>query len=447
MSALVVLARVLKEKGRHEEAAQRLRQALKINDKDADAHLELGSVLLDLGLAQEALQHYDKVSALDPGASSAHMGIGRALAGLGRLDQARRAFQAAAALKPNDAQIYYQLSLVTRFEPESPDLKAMHGLLQREATLSMDDQIALNFALGKAFSDVGKFEESFEHLSRGNALKHRQARYDEAQTLGLMERIKSTFTKDVMRAKSQFGNLSSLPVFVVGMQRSGSTLVEQILASHPGCFGAGELPYIGAIARDLRGDDLAVFPEAVRSLAAEQIHALSAGVHDALKRRSPSAKRITDKMPNNFLNLGLINLLFPNARIVHTRRDPRDTAISCFATLFGEGLVFSCDLGELARFYKGYLALMAHWREVLPEGVMLDVDYESVVDDIEAEARRLVSHCGLEWDPACLSFYKAERAVMTPSVAQVREPIYRRSVGRWRNYEKFLQPFIAALES
>lgn len=446
MSPLVVLARVLKEKGRYEEAAQRLRQALSTSGDDPAIHLELGSVLLDLGQAAAALEHYRKVLVLGSPAPVAHVGVGRALAALGRLEQAREAFRAAALLAPDDAQSYYHLSMITRFESGSPEFEAMRELTGRGSSLSTDDQIALHFALGKAFSDLGRFEESFEHLSKGNALKRRQARYDEAQTLGLMERIKATFTKELIRQKSQFGNSSDLPVFIVGMQRSGSTLVEQILASHPDCFGAGELPYVGAIARDLRGSSSAVFPEAVQALSAEEIQKLGAGMHEALERRSPHARRITDKMPNNFLYLGLISILFPRARVIHTRRDPRDTAISCFATLFGEGLVFSCDLGELGRFYKGYRALMAHWREVLPQGMIHEVDYEALVDDFEAQARRLISHVGLAWEPACLSFHTTERAVMTPSVAQVRQPVYRRSVGRWRNYEKFLQPFIAALE-
>jgi hypothetical protein len=250
-----------------------------------------------------------------------------------------------------------------------------------------------------------------------------------------------------MREKAGLGNPSSVPVFIVGMPRSGTTLVEQILASHPKCYGAGETADVEAIGKELRGPDATEFPEAVPSLSEAQLRELGARYLGKIRRLSATAERIVDKsMARNFVYTGFIHLILPNARIIHTRRDPRDTALSCFSRFADQGLVCHCDLAELGRFYRGYQALMAHWRDVLPRGVMLEVDYESLVDDFESQVRRIVAHCGLEWHDACLSFYQTERPILNLNAAQVREPIYRNSVGRWRKYEKFLGPFMQALE-
>jgi hypothetical protein len=250
-----------------------------------------------------------------------------------------------------------------------------------------------------------------------------------------------------MAGRTGAGHASALPVFIVGMPRSGTTLIEQILASHPQVFGAGELPDLGDAAARLSepGDANGAFPEIVASLPDEVLRQVGARYADAAGARAPMAERVTDKMPLNFYFVGLIHLALPNARIIHASRDPLDTCLSCFATLFTGDHRVAYELSELGRYYKAYEGLMEHWRRVLPDGVMLEVRYEDVVADVGREARRIVAHCGLSWDDTCLRFHGSPRPVRTASAAQVRRPIYDSSVGRWRAYDKLLLPLIEAL--
>ncbi len=316
--------------------------------------------------------------------------------------------------------------------------------LAREVTsLEVPDQIDLHFALGKAFADICDPQRSFWHLLQGNALKRRQVTYDETSAFERFARIRATFTSQLMWDKQGLGDPSSAPIFIIGMPRSGTTLVEQILASHPKVFGAGELHDLGQLAKRLSGPNGACFPEAVAAMSFDRLRELGESYVQAVRRLAPEAERITDKMPYNFNYAGLIRLALPNARIIHTRRDLRDTALSCFSLLFPKGQEYAYDLGELGRYCRSCAELMDHWCEVLPETTMLQVQYEEIVDDLEGQARRIVAHCGLEWDPACLAFHKTERPVWTASAAQVRQPIY--PVGRWRVYEQQLGPLLNAL--
>lgn len=307
--------------------------------------------------------------------------------------------------------------------------------------LSSQGRTELQFALGKALIDVGAYKSALAHLIDGNARKRRKTVYDEAATLGLFERIRAAFGRELMTAKSGGGNSSATPVFIVGMPRSGTTLVEQILASHPGVFGAGEIGYLeeAALALD-------PFPNAVIAMTGDARAEFGARYVARVKTLAPSAVRIIDKMPTNFRFAGLIHLALPNARIIHICRDPIDTCMSNFAQLFvGDAQPHSYDLGELGRYYRGYEALMDHWRQVLPRQVMLEVQYERLVADPSGEARRIVAHCGLDWVDSCLEFYATQRPVRTASLAQVRRPMYRSSVGRWNAHAVALKPLLDAL--
>jgi hypothetical protein len=232
------------------------------------------------------------------------------------------------------------------------------------------------------------------------------------------------------------------------MPRSGTTLVEQILASHPSVYGAGELTELVDIVAGLGGPRgvFANFPENVRAMSRVQLRDLRTRYLERVSALAPAASRITDKMPANFRFAGLIHLALPNARIIHTRRDPIDTCLSCFSLLFSGDQPHTYDLGELGRYYRAYAALMEHWCGVLPQGVMIDVQYEELVTDFERQARRIVAHCGLDWDAACLDFHKTRRPVPTASAVQVRQPIYRTSIGRWQPCRDMLGPLLAALE-
>lgn len=316
----------------------------------------------------------------------------------------------------------------------------------------------LHFALAKALADVGDDEGSFGHFLEANELKRAELDYDEAKALRVFDDIRTVFSAEFLRAREGNGHASELPIFIVGMPRSGSTLVEQILASHPRVFGSGERVDFSAILRSMGADrPAAMFPRGVLGFTRSDFLDLAKSylgrMEDAAaaaRSRDPSAfgvtlDRITDKTLNNFFCVGLIHLALPNARIIHTRRDPVDSCLSCYSRLFGSKLSFTYDLGELGRYHRAYQALMEHWSSVLPAGAILDVQYEDVVDDLEGQARRLIAHCGLEWHDACLAFHETRRPVKTASVGQVRQPIYRSSVKRWRPADDVLRPLLDGL--
>jgi hypothetical protein len=333
---------------------------------------------------------------------------------------------------------------MVRFIAADPQIAAMEQLAEDSASLSIGDRIELHFALAKAYDDVGRHAEAFRQWLDGNALKRRQIAYNEPAMLGDLGRAQAVFTAELIQTWQNVGQPSSVPVFIIGMPRSGTTLIEQILASHPKVFGGGELKHfrkaVDGVRTRLGGS--AIFPELVSGLIAEDFCDLGARYVAEIERLAPAAMRITDKMPGNFIYAGLIHLALPNATIIHVVRHPVDTCISCFSKLFADEQLHTYDLAELGRFYRHYQALMAHWHRVLPAGRVLDVRYEDVVDDLEGAARRIVANCGLPWDSRCLDFYRTERSVRT---MQVRQPIYKSAIGRWRAYESFLGPLLAEL--
>jgi tetratricopeptide (TPR) repeat protein len=437
------LGSVLQKLGRIDEAVAHHERALALMPAHAEAHNNLGNACHALGRTGDAVVHYERAISLRPDLAEAHYGRGTSLEVLGRLAEAGGAFARAVELAPTKADFHLALAHAKPFAGADPRFPALEALLDPQSP-DRDQQIALHFTLGKAYADIDQPERSFRHLLEGNALKRELVAYDEAATLGLFERIRSTFTGELMQDKSGGGDPSPLPVFVVGMPRSGTTLVEQILASHSGMFGAGELETFGdAVAR--LGAEGARFPEMASSMSDDALCRLASCYLGAVRAIAPRAERVIDKLPLNFSFVGLIHLALPGARIIHVRRDPVDTCLSCFSILFGGEQPYAYDLGELGRYYRAYDALMAHWRRVMPPGVMLEVQYEDVVEDLEAQARRMVAHCGLAWEAACLAFHETQRPVRTASVAQVRQPIFRTSIGRWRPYRELLQPLLTSL--
>jgi tetratricopeptide (TPR) repeat protein len=440
------LAFVLNKLGRSHEAIAFAKRGLSLSPHHAKAHSNLGDALMALNRDAEAIAQYEKVLRIEPSNAEAQNNIGVALQALGHLERAARAYEQAVALAPRKPSIYLNLVHAKPLTTADPRLAALEAFAQEVDTFSEEEQIALHFALGKALGDLKQSERAFHHLLMGNKLKRRQVDYNETKTLNLFARIQATFSAALLRDKVGGGDPSSLPVFIVGMPRSGTTLIEQILASHSKVFGAGESQEFGHAVVALSKPGPA-FPELAFNLTADALRSLGLGYVTALTAAGSGAERIVDKMPSNFLYAGLIHLALPNARIIHARRDPIDTCWSCFSLLFAGNQPYAYDLGELGRYYRAYDRLMTHWRTVLPEGVMIEVNYEDLVDDLETHARRIIAHCGLDWEEACLSFYKTQRPVRTASSAQVRRPIYRSSIGRWRPYREQLLPLRAALES
>lgn len=443
---LTYLALVNLARKRTAKAERTARQALALIPDDPDAVNAFGLVRYEQENLDEALALFRRAVALKPTFADAHNNIGNLLKEAGKLDEACEAYERVLKLDPNEAAYYVNFSDAKRFVAGDPHLATMEELARR-STLSETAQYQLDFALAKAYDDIGRFDEAFARMHRANIIKRRRLVYDEAQMLGLFDRIRAAFDQDLFEARSGVACPSELPIFVIGMPRSGTTLIEQILASHPAIHGAGELSDFDELAKRMSDAPGNAFrhPEDTRLIAPVHLRELGEAYLARQRERAPGAERVTDKMPANFLYAGLIHLALPRARIIHVLRDPRDTCLSCYSKLFTAEQNFAYDLGELGRYYRKYAELMAHWRAVLPAGSMLEIRYEDVVADLEASARLLIAHCGLDWHPDCVAFHKTQRPIRTASASQVRRPIYRTSEGRWRAYEDHLGPLLAEL--
>jgi tetratricopeptide (TPR) repeat protein len=450
-NTLLYLGNVLLDRHKPDEAAAALEQALALNTVNHDVHNMMGRVAFERNDLDGALRHHRRALELKPDLADALNNMGNVLKELGKLDEAREAFLKALALDASVTGVYVNYADSVKFTPDDPHLKTMQAMRDGAQPLTDTDRLQLDFALAKAYADLKDHKRSFERLLSGSKLKRAQIQYDEAAALALFDRIEAVFTPALIRGKQKLGggDPSPAPIFVFGMPRSGTTLVEQILASHPQVHGAGELKTFNDVVNEVHGPDgqTISYPDFVPALDATAIGKIGARYLTELRKLASQAPHITDKMPSNYYFAGLIHLALPNAKIIHTIRNPVDTCISCFSKLFSAEQNHTYDLGELGRYHRRYQRLMEHWHRVLPPGRILDVRYEDVVDDLEAQARRIIAHCGLAWDDRCLSFHKTDRPVRTASATQVRQPIYKSAVGRWRVYEEFLAPLLTELGS
>lgn len=458
---LVVFANQFAERGAVAEALDLYHRAIEVGTDDALLYNTVGRAFEQFARLDDAIRCHRRAIEINPSLHEAYNDLGNALHASGQAAQAHAAYEAALRLAPRNGSYYRNYVQAKRMRPGDPLLAVMEQLVQDTDRTPPEDRTHLHFALGLALTEAGERERGFAHLLEANTQHRRHVDYDEAATLVRLASIRNVFTRDALSRRSGEGDPSKTPIFIIGMPRSGSTLVEQILASHPQVVGGGERvdfsrtlkEAVEAIRAASAGNAVAteedtgspqseidmLTPERLRGIGAAYLTRLS---HAAAGRTS--WQRITDKMLFNFELAGLIHLALPNARFIHTRRSPVETCLSCYTRLF-EDVPFSYDLGELGRYYRAYHETMAHWREVLPAGVLLDVQYEDVVDDVEREARRVVAHCGLEWDDACLAFHKTKQPVSTASATQVRQPIYRSSLVYERPDAASIAPLIDAL--
>jgi tetratricopeptide (TPR) repeat protein len=436
----------LVQQGRIDDAVMHYERALALQPNNADAHSNLGVALMRQGRMDDAEARHRRVLAINPDHPDAHNELGNISKVRGKFDDAMAHYAKAIAIRPAYAEAHFSRAEIKKFHPDDADLAALEALAARN-DLPVTKAPLIHFALAKALEDTGDYTRAFESLRKGNDLKRRQFSYDEPGIGELFRRTASAFDSSLFDRFQGEGHPSKMPIFVLGMPRSGSTLIEQILASHPQVHGAGELPDLEITARAIlnAGNEPAPFPERIPALDGPALRQIARSYLAGLPPLADGKIRIVDKMPGNFLNIGLIRLALPNAMIIHTMRDPVDTCLSCYSKLFTSGQLFSYELGELGRLYRRYRDLMAHWRSVLPSDAMLDVSYEDVVDDLEGQARRLIAYCGLPWDDRCLSFHRNSRPVKTASTVQVRQPLFRSSLERWRKYEAGLAPLLGEL--
>lgn len=439
--ALAARALVLGKLERPTEALASAEEAVRHAPNNAEGQYAYGSALQALGRPQEALAAYER-AATCPGTKAEDALVARAVLFMeqGRKREAEEAFERALARFPQSVNAWYSWADLKKFGPGDPLIPRMQALFDRGEDLLPQARMALHFALGKAYLDAGDSVQAFWHLDRGNAQKRATFTYEAAATSRFMADIADVFSRDLFAHRPGAGAESSRPVFVVGMPRSGTTLTEQILASHHAVCGAGELSHLQRVVAGI-----ADYPHAVRRATAGAPRTWGEAYLECVTPLAQGALYVVDKMPANFLHAGFIHLALPQARIIHCRRNAVDTCLSCYSKLFSGEQRFSYNQEELGRFYRDYERLMDHWRAVLPPTHFLEVDYEAIVEDLETEARRMLTFLGLDWDPACLEFHKTKRAVRTASVNQVREPIYKTSAGRWRAHAQQLQPLLTAL--
>ena len=434
LGALNNLGDMLVDLGRNEDAIEILERALKKDQEFSATHNNLGNALKQLGHYEEAIVHYEKAVELDPACAQAYNNMGAIYVDLGRKRESKTYFEKAISIAPAYASAHRNLSASKRYEAGDPQVEEMATLLR--GVLSGDDRAQLHYALGKAYEDLSAHGDAFTHYLEGNRLRKAALGYDIAQDRALFAEITSVFA-EADEVVGAVGDDTPVPIFIVGLPRSGTSLTEQILASHSRAHGGGELSLLDTAVRNAGGLRVAAAPE-----GAEKI-----GVHyrRELAKLSDGAGFVTDKLPLNFRWVGFIRRALPDAKIIHMVRDPRATSWSCFKHYFstdGNGHVY--DLSDLGEYYNLYKELMAFWSSRYP-GTIYDLNYERLTENHEDETRRLLEYIGLEWEDACLDFHQTERAVVTASSMQVREKIYQGSSEEWRKYEPFLAPLLDKL--
>ena len=416
---------------RYSESLALCTHALTLGPVPAAIHNNLANALRGVGRQAESLPHYR--SALDelPQNCQVLMNMGNAAMELGLIDQAEDAYRQAIDLEPHNGYHHRNLAFVHRYQDGDAHLRMMEQMLATLGQTQDQHAMELHFAVGKAYDDLGRYADAFHHFDRGNRLKRATIDYSDHSTETLFSGIAKSMPATFFDAFKNQGEPSAAPIFIVGMPRSGTTLVEQVLSCIPEVAALGERTDFQRLVKEM-----GPFPHLQ---LADLGRAYMAGVN------VPTTHRPIDKMPSNFIHAGLIHLALPNARIIHVRRNPVDTCLSCYSLLFTGEQLFSYDLTELGRYYRHYQRLMDHWRQVLPATAFLEVEYETLVADFAAQSRRIVDFCQLPWTEDCLSFYRSNRPITTSSAMQVRQPVYQSSVGRSTHYAPYLGPLLKAL--
>jgi len=406
-----------------------------------------GSILVRMGDHPAAITIFENVLIEHPLQAPAQLSYGHALKTVGRLKESITAYKRAIEISPTIGEAYWSLANLKTFKFSDDDIKAMRAAITSEGG-DADDQSHLAFALGKALEDREQYDESFKYYKRGNTIRRLEHRYDPKKNMYNAVRQLHTCTAEFFATREGQGCPSRDPIFIVGLPRAGSTLLEQILASHSAVEGTAELPDIIAMSRQLGGrkrDNPATkYPEILAELSPEKLHELGEGYLASTRIQRSDMPFFIDKMPNNFLHIGLIHLILPNAKIIDARRHPMAGCFSAYKQLFAQGQTFTYDLTDVGHYYRNYIKMMDHWDEVLP-GRVLRVQYEDMVTDPETQIRRLLKYCELSFEDQCLRFYETDRAIRTPSAEQVRQPIYRGGLEQWRHFESHLTPLRDAL--
>ena len=433
------------EQEKYQQAADSARQLTRLNPGSAEGHVWLAAVAAAEGSHTDAVRHYDEALQAEPDHSGAMCGKGNALRTVGDQEGAVAAYRSSIKARPLYAEAYWSLANLKTFRFEEGEVQAMLKMLDDDRVEPVG-QVQLNNALGLEFEARGDYGKAFEFFDHACMLRREQEFYDRVENEERTDLTIEALSRDFLDANAGRGCPDSAPIFIVGLPRSGSTLLEQILSSHSQVDGTHELADLGRIVRSRPAlvDPPARFPASIVNLDAGEFRQMGVEYLERSLRHRGEAPFFTDKNPNNFVHVGLLHLILPNAKIINARRHPLDSCFGSYKQLFAAGQPFTYDLVELGEYYLQYQRLMDHWHEVLP-GKVLDVHYEDVVADLEGQVRRVLDHCGLAFESSCLRFHETERSVKSASSEQVRKPIYSSSVNLWRRYETHLGPLIETL--
>jgi tetratricopeptide (TPR) repeat protein len=432
-------ARVLSKRHMHQRAQEQVEKLLAADSSNRNYRTLHALTCVGLGQHERAIELYRELLAGTNQPADLHVSIAHSLKTLGRRDEAVAEYRAAATARAGYGDVYWSLANLKTYRFEDAELAEMYAA-ESAASTSVVDRYHLCFALGKALEDQQQYERSFDYYSRGNALKRAESHY-RPEVIELNTRLQIEVCTPELFSRDDSGIRAADPIFIVGLPRSGSTLIEQILASHSTVEGTQELADIPRIVADLKGREADVdnplYPAVLTQMTAEDHRRLGEKyLTDTHVYRTGKA-RFIDKMPNNFRHIGLLHLMLPNAKIIDARREPMACCFGNLKQLFAQGQEFTYSVEDIARYYRTYLDLMRHWETVLP-GRVLRVQHEDVVDDLEGSVRRLLDFCELEFEPACVEFHKTERSIRTASSEQVRQPIYREGLEQWRHFEPWL---------
>jgi tetratricopeptide (TPR) repeat protein len=439
------LCQALVDLGRLTEAEAAVRRLLKIEAENPKNWVLLGTVCTRLMRQEDALPAFLEAARLNPTEVRLALSIGHVYKTLGRRRECEQAYKACLDLDAHRGEAYWSLADLKNYVFSDDEIVAMQALLQGDGGEDVD-QAQLHFALGRAFEHKKNYTAAFEHYAAGNTRRRKTVPYDIEVFENKTRRVREFFDAAFFAERAVAGYPDRAPIFIVGLPRSGSTLVEQILASHSSVEGTFELPNVLTIVREFDHADAEhdAYPENVRAVSREQFENLGRRYIEETAPIRSGRRRFIDKMPNNFSHVGLIHAMLPNATVIDVRRHPMDSCFSTYKQYFAEGQSFSYSLDDLGRYYRCYLSLMDHWDEVLP-GKVLHLRYEELVRDPETHIRRLLTHCGLEFEPGCLRFHETKRSVRTASAEQVRQPLYASGVGYWKHFESQLEPLRRAL--
>ena len=442
--ALFNLGGIYGLKGDLHAAVNTLKKGLAINPDSSEAYNNLGNFLAEQGNLDDAISAYTQAINVNPNNIDAMHNLGFALRQTGKTTEAASIYRQALSIQPDNARIYHALSSTERLTADDKDVIKMQALLKKDG-IDQTDKMFLCFALGKAFENSKNYDTSFSYVLTANKIRRGQINYNIEIQKKFIDNLINTFDRTFFSARESYGTDDKMPIFIVGMPRSGTTLVEQILASHPQIHGAGEISDIkNILLKENTKMSGGHFPAMVPALEQHEIKQLAESYLLKIRSLAGNKIRVTNKMPSNFLFIGMIRLMFPRAKIIHCKRNPADTCLSCFKNYFPNSQEFSYDLSELGKYYVLYQKLMAHWHATLPDYIY-DINYEDLISDQENQTRRLLDFCELPWHDACLSFHKSKRAIRTVSVEQARKPIYNSSIQGWRHYEKQLEPLLKEL--